>query len=137
MSRKAGSRSCAYANDDVGNVWLWAIDGRHRHAELRIVVGAAEAQQVLASIEELLGWDERTMLPPALNVNLPVTNPAGAAHLPSGSPVWLAGDLRGPQRRAEQAAGARVDVAELDRTELERALGVPAAPVLPRGSGGG
>lgn len=24
----------------VGNVWLWNIDGRHRHAELRIVIGS-------------------------------------------------------------------------------------------------
>jgi len=28
----------------VGNVWLWAIDGRHRKAEIRIVIGAAEAR---------------------------------------------------------------------------------------------
>ena len=28
----------------VGNVWLWAIDPRHRKAELRIVVGAPSAR---------------------------------------------------------------------------------------------
>jgi diamine N-acetyltransferase len=28
----------------IGNVWLWDIDGRHRKAEIRIVVGAPEGQ---------------------------------------------------------------------------------------------
>lgn len=28
----------------VGNVWLWAIDGRHRKAEIRIVIGDAAAR---------------------------------------------------------------------------------------------
>jgi RimJ/RimL family protein N-acetyltransferase len=28
----------------VGNVWLWAIDSRHRKAEIRIVIGAAGAR---------------------------------------------------------------------------------------------
>jgi RimJ/RimL family protein N-acetyltransferase len=28
----------------VGNVWLWAIDERHRKAELRIVIGEASAR---------------------------------------------------------------------------------------------
>lgn len=28
----------------VGNVWLWAIDRRHRKAELRVVIGAAAAR---------------------------------------------------------------------------------------------
>ena len=28
----------------IGNVWLWAIDERHRHAELRIVVGERTAR---------------------------------------------------------------------------------------------
>ena len=28
----------------VGNVWLWAIDRRHRKAELRVVIGEAEAR---------------------------------------------------------------------------------------------
>jgi RimJ/RimL family protein N-acetyltransferase len=28
----------------VGNVWLWAIDARHRKAEIRIVIGDADAR---------------------------------------------------------------------------------------------
>ena len=28
----------------VGNVWLWAIDNRHRKAELRIVIGEADVR---------------------------------------------------------------------------------------------
>lgn len=28
----------------VGNVWLWAVDGRHRKAELRIVIGDPAAR---------------------------------------------------------------------------------------------
>ena len=28
----------------IGNVWLWAIDRRHRKAELRVVIGDAEAR---------------------------------------------------------------------------------------------
>jgi RimJ/RimL family protein N-acetyltransferase len=40
---------CAYfaidlAGAHVGNVWLWAIDTRHRKAEVRIVVGDAGAR---------------------------------------------------------------------------------------------
>src|SRR5688572_17434563 len=40
---------CAYfaielAGAHVGNVWLWAIDTRHRKAEVRIVVGEASAR---------------------------------------------------------------------------------------------
>jgi RimJ/RimL family protein N-acetyltransferase len=42
---------CAYfaieREDDghhIGNVWLWAIDDRHRKAELRIVIGEAVAR---------------------------------------------------------------------------------------------
>ncbi len=30
----------------VGNVWLWAIDGRHRKAELRVVIGEPAARGV-------------------------------------------------------------------------------------------
>lgn len=44
-------RDCAYfaveANADgrhLGNVWLWEIDPRHRKAEVRIVLGEADAQ---------------------------------------------------------------------------------------------
>jgi RimJ/RimL family protein N-acetyltransferase len=40
---------CAYfaveeRDRHVGNVWLWAIDGRHRKAELRVVIGEAAAR---------------------------------------------------------------------------------------------
>ncbi len=28
----------------IGNVWLWAIDNRHRRAELRITIGEADSQ---------------------------------------------------------------------------------------------
>lgn len=28
----------------VGNIWLWAIDERHRKAELRVVIGEADAR---------------------------------------------------------------------------------------------
>ncbi len=42
---------CAYfaietsdASEHVGNIWLWAIDRRHRKAELRVVVGSAAAR---------------------------------------------------------------------------------------------
>jgi RimJ/RimL family protein N-acetyltransferase len=43
-------KDCAYfaletaAAQHVGNVWLWAIDTRHRKAELRIVIGETEAR---------------------------------------------------------------------------------------------
>lgn len=47
----ANQRDRAYfaveAGDDavhVGNVWLWAIDRRHRKAELRVVIGDAAAR---------------------------------------------------------------------------------------------
>ncbi len=42
---------CAYfaieqedAGRHIGNVWLWAIDDRHRKAELRIVIGEADVR---------------------------------------------------------------------------------------------
>jgi RimJ/RimL family protein N-acetyltransferase len=46
----AGRRDCRYFAVEtldgarhVGNVWLWDIDGRHRRAEVRVVVGRPEA----------------------------------------------------------------------------------------------
>jgi len=48
----ADRQDCAYfavetveAAAHVGNVWLWAIDRRHRKAELRIVIGEASARR--------------------------------------------------------------------------------------------
>ena len=45
------SEDCAYfaietadASAHVGNVWLWAIDRRHRKAELRVVIGDPAAR---------------------------------------------------------------------------------------------
>jgi RimJ/RimL family protein N-acetyltransferase len=43
----------ADAGAHIGNVWLWAIDTRHRKAELRIVVGAAEARGAGAGSEAI------------------------------------------------------------------------------------
>jgi RimJ/RimL family protein N-acetyltransferase len=47
----AGRSDCAYfaietisAAAHVGNVWLWAIERRHRKAELRVVIGEASAR---------------------------------------------------------------------------------------------
>jgi RimJ/RimL family protein N-acetyltransferase len=47
-----GREDCAYfaieacdGGGHVGNVWLWAIDSRHRKAELRVVVGEAAARR--------------------------------------------------------------------------------------------
>jgi len=50
FERVVGGRAdCAYfaveanpGGEHVGNVWLWDIDGRHRRAELRIVIGDPE-----------------------------------------------------------------------------------------------
>lgn len=46
-----GRRDCAYfavetieGGTHVGNAWLWAIDTRHRKAELRIVIGEERAR---------------------------------------------------------------------------------------------
>jgi methionyl-tRNA formyltransferase len=59
----AGREDCAYfaietpdAGVHVGNVWLWAIDRRHRKAEIRIVIGdpAVRGQGVgTAAIDQL------------------------------------------------------------------------------------
>lgn len=56
-----GREDCAYfaieANADgrhLGNVWLWAIDPRHRKAEVRIVLGADDAQGRGLGAESLL-----------------------------------------------------------------------------------
>jgi RimJ/RimL family protein N-acetyltransferase len=51
FARLSERNDCAYfaieTNQDarhIGNVWLWDIDDRHRHAELRIVIGSSTHQ---------------------------------------------------------------------------------------------
>jgi RimJ/RimL family protein N-acetyltransferase len=45
LHEKSGAIYFAIETDGqhIGNVWLWDIDGRHRKAELRIMIGASDA----------------------------------------------------------------------------------------------
>ena len=64
----------------VGNVWLWAIDRRHRKAELRVVIGDAAARGRgigVAAIDRMCRYAFDELKLHRIYANVLAINPAG------------------------------------------------------------